>query len=280
MQIIETVPEMKELAAQWRAAGKSIALVPTMGALHAGQEALIKAAKEQADVVVVVLMVNPLQFAPNEMVSDYPVTPEADRELCESAGATVVLATKPEVFFPDGFSTYVDEVRLSKPLCGVSRLMYFRGLVTLIAKLLNIVRPQTIYFGQKTGQRIAVVRKMIADLSFDTEVVVVPTVRDADGMAFDTNARRFTANQRKEALSISRSLNKASEMVASGVRSPDRLAAEVTHILGEYRLVRVIYVSLVDRETMKQVREVEPGKCLLAISVWINEVRMVDNVLL
>jgi pantoate--beta-alanine ligase len=271
---------MKDLAAQWRAAGKSIALVPTMGALHAGQEALIKAAKEQADVVVVVLMVNPLQFAPNELVSDYPVTPEADRELCESAGATVVLATKPEVFFPEGFSTYVDEERLSKPLCGVSRLMYFRGLVTLIAKLLNIVRPQTVYFGQKTAQRIAVVRKMIADLEFDAEGVVVPTVRHADGMAYDTNAHRFTANQRKEALSISRSLNKASEMVASGVRSPDRLAAEVTHILGEYRLVRVIYVSLVDPETMKQVREVEPGKCLLAISVWINEVRMVDNILL
>jgi len=280
MQIIETIPEMKQQAAGWRAANKRVALVPTMGALHAGQEALIKAAKEQADVVVVVLMVNPLQFAPNEIVSDYPESHEADCELCEQAGATVVLATKPEVFFPKGFSTYVEEERLSKPLCGISRPTHFRGVVTLIAKLLNIVRPQSVYFGQKTAQRVAVVRKMIADLDFDAEVVVVPTVRDAEGMAFDTNARRFTDNQRKEALSISRSLTKASEMVASGVRSPDRLMAEVTHILGEYRLVRVIYVSLVNRETMQPVRDVEPGKCLLAISVWINEVRMVDNILL
>jgi len=280
MQIIETIPEMKQQAAGWRAANKRVALVPTMGALHAGQEALIKAAKEQADVVVVVLMVNPLQYAPNEIVSDYPESHEADCELCEQAGATVVLATKPEVFFPKGFSTYVEEERLSKPLCGISRPTHFRGVVTLIAKLLNIVRPQSVYFGQKTAQRVAVVRKMIADLDFDAEVVVVPTVRDAEGMAFDTNARRFTDNQRKEALSISRSLTKASEMVASGVRSPDRLMAEVTHILGEYRLVRVIYVSLVNRETMQPVRDVEPGKCLLAISVWINEVRMVDNILL
>ena len=280
MQIIETVPEMKQQAAEWRAANKRVALVPTMGALHAGQEALIKAAKEQADIVVVVLMVNPLQFAPNEMVSDYPETPEADRELCEKSGATVVFSPKAEVFYPKGFSTYVEEERLSKPLCGVSRQSYFRGVVTLLAKLLNIVQPQSVYFGQKTAQRVAVVRKMIEDLNFDAEVVVVPTVRDADGMAFDTNAKRFTPNQRKEALSISRSLNKASEMVASGVRSPDRLVAEVTHILGEYRQVRVIYVSLVNRDTMEPIREVEPGKCLLAISVWINEVRMVDNILL
>ncbi len=280
MQIIESIPEMKQQAAEWYADKKRVALVPTMGALHAGQEALIKAAKEQADIVVVVLMVNPLQFAPNEIVSDYPESPETDRELCEKAGATAVLAPKAEAFFPSGFSTYVDEERMSKALCGVSRPTHFRGVVTLIAKLLNIVRPHSVYFGQKTSQRIAVVRKMITDLDFDAEIVVVPTVRDPDGMAYDTNAHRFTPTQRQEALSISRSLTKASEMVESGVRSPDRLVAEVTHILGEYRQVRVIYVSLVNRDTMEPVREVEPGKCLLAISVWINEVRMVDNILL
>lgn len=280
MQTIETVTEMKQQTAEWRVANKRVALVPTMGALHAGQEALIKAAVEQADVVVVVLMVNPLQFAPNEMVHEYPESPDADRELCEKAGATLVFAPKAEVFFPKDFSTHVDEHRLSKPLCGVSRATHFRGVATLTAKLLNIVQPQSIYFGEKTAQRIAVVRKMIADLDFEAEVVVVPTARDTDGMAFDTNARTFTPNQRAEALSISRSLNKVSEMVSSGVRNPDRLVAEVTHILGEYRQVRLIYVSLVNRDTMEPVREVEPGKSLLAISVWINEVRILDNILL
>lgn len=280
MQIIESVPEMKQQAAEWRAANKRVALVPTMGALHAGQEAMIKAATEQADIVVVVLMINPLQFAPNEIVSDYPESPEADRELCEKAGATVVFAPTSETFFPKGFSTIVEEERISKPLCGISRPSHFRGVATLMVKLLNIVRPHSIFFGQKTAQRVAVVRKLITDLDFDAEVVVVPTARDADGMAFDTNARTFTANQRAEALSISRALNKAAAMVSSGVRNPDRLVAEVTHILGEYRQVRVIYVSLVNRDTMEAVRELEPGKCLLAISVWINEVRMVDNVLL
>ena len=146
MQTIESVPEMKQQAAEWRVTNKRVALVPTMGALHAGQEALIKAAVEQADVVVVVLMVNPLQFAPNEIVSNYPESPEADRELCEKVGATVVFTPKAETFFPKGFSTYVDEERLSKPLCGVSRATHFRGVATLTAKLLNIVQPQSIYF--------------------------------------------------------------------------------------------------------------------------------------
>lgn len=280
MQTIETVTEMKELAASWRAAGKRIALVPTMGALHAGQDALIKAAVAQADVVVVVLMVNPLQFAPNEIVSDYPESPEADRDLCEKAGATAVFAPKAAVFFPKDFSTHVEEERLSKHLCGISRPVHFRGVATMTAKLLNIVQPHSVYYGQKTAQRVAVVRKMIADLDFDAEVIVVPTARDTDGLAFDINARSFTPNQRTGALALNRSLNKVSEMVASGVSNPDRLMAEVTHILGEYRQVRVIYVALVNRDTMEPMREVETGKCLLAISVWINEVRMIDNILL
>jgi pantoate--beta-alanine ligase len=280
MQIIETIAEMKEQAAAWRAAGKRVALVPTMGALHAGQEALIREAVPQADVVVVSSVINPLRFAVNELVGDYPRSPEANQALCQSAGASVLFTPDQSEIYPQGFSTYVSEERLSKPLCGISRPTHFRGVTTLTAKLINIVQPQLLVFGQKTAQRVAVVRKMIADLAFDIEVLVVPTVREEDGLACDTNTRDFTAKQREEASAVSRSLRKVEEMVAGGVRNPDRLVAEVTHILAEYRQVRVIYVSLVNRETMEPVREVEPGKCLLAISVWINEIRLIDNTLL
>lgn len=280
MQIVETVPEMKRLVATWRAEGRHVALVPTMGGLHIGQTALIRAAAAQADIVVVSTFLNPLQFAPNELMANYPQDAAADRQLCEEAGATVVFAPPAEVVYPPGYSTYVIEETLAKPLCGVSRPTHFRGVTTLTAKLLNIVQPQTVYFGQKTAQRAAVVRKMIRDLEFDVEVVVVPTVRDPDGLACGLNNRGFTPSLRQEALAIPRALTKAKEMAAAGVRIPDRLIAEATHILGQQRRVRVIYIAIVNPLTMEPVREVVTGECLMVVSVWIDETRLIDCMLL
>lgn len=280
MHIITTVPEMKQLAATWRAAGKTVALVPTMGALHAGQEALIRAAAARADIVVVATFVNPLQFAPNEIMTRYPRNPEEDRQRCEQAGATVQFKPTVETMYPPGYSTHVSEDVLSKPLCGFSRPNHFRGVVTMIVKLLNVVQPQLLYFGQKTAQRAAVVRKVLRDLAWDLEVVIVPTVRDADGLAFGIANAGFTSSQRQEALSLSRALRKVQEMVAGGVRNPDRLIAEATHIMGEHRRVRVIYVAVVNRDSMEPVREVVPGECLMAISAWIDEIRLIDNTFL
>ncbi|MFM1850473.1 MAG: hypothetical protein RIS54_157 [Verrucomicrobiota bacterium] len=277
MQIVETVPEMKRLAAAWRAENRRVALVPTMGGLHAGQAALIRAAVAQADVVVVATFLNPLQFAPSELMANYPQDVAADRKLCGEAGATVVFAPSGDAIYPACYSTYVAEETLAKPLCGVSRPAHFRGVTTLTAKLLNVVRPDTIFFGQKTAQRAAVVRKMIRDLAFDAEVVVVPTVRDPDGLACGLSNRDFTTSQRQEALSLFRALTKAKEMAAAGVRSPDRLIAEATHILGEQRRVRVIYISIVHPVTMEPVREVTPGECQMMISAWIDETRLIDN---
>lgn len=280
MQSILTVSEMKQLAAEWRAQGKSVALVPTMGALHAGQEALIRAAAQRADFVVVSTFVNPLQFAPNELKASYPRNPEADVELCVRAGATVVFAPSEEEMYPRGYSTYVNEEVLSKPLCGVSRPSHFRGVATMVVKLVNIVQPHAIYFGQKTAQRAAVARKVLRDLNCDCEIVVVPTVRESDGLASGLPNEGFTPSQRQEALALSRALRKVQEMVAGGVRNPDRLIAEATHILGEHRRARVIYVAVVDRITMDPVRTVEPGECLMMISAWIDEIRLIDNALL
>ena len=280
MQIVETVPEMKQLAATWRAENRNVALVPTMGGLHIGQAALIRAAAERADIVVVSTFLNPLQFAPSELMSNYPQDAAADRKLCEEAGATVVFAPNHETIYPPGYSTSVIEETLAKPLCGISRPTHFRGVTTLTAKLLNIVQPRSVYFGQKTAQRAAVVRKMIKDLEYDAEVVVVPTVRDPDGLACGLSNRDFTPSLRQDALSLYRALSKAKEMAAAGVRSPDRLIAEATHILGQQRRVRVIYISIVNPVTMEPVREVVSGECLMVISAWIDETRLIDNMLL
>lgn len=280
MKKIESVAEMIAVVAELRASGKRVALVPTMGALHGGQEAMIRAAVLKADVVVVSIFLNPLQFGPNELMERYPRSPAEDLTLCEASGAHIVFAPPLEVMFPRGHASYVSEEATSKPLCGASRPGHFRGVTTVMAKLFNIVRPNFVYFGQKTAQRAAVVRRMADELSFAVEVIVVPTVREPDGLAAGVRNREFTASQRQEALALSKALKRAKEMADTGVRSPDRLIAEATHILGQHRRIRVIYVAIVDGLTMETMREVVPGKSMLAISTWIDEIRLIDNVVL
>lgn len=280
MQKFESVHDMRLFAAHLKQAGKTVALVPTMGALHAGHAALIALAKTRAEVVVVSIFANPLAFGPSENFAGYPRSPDADGKLCEELKVDVVFAPSAEEMYPRGHSTTVNEDAVSKFLCGVSRPTHFRGVTTAIAKLLNIVRPEVMVFGQKDAQRVAVVRKMIADLHFGVEVIVSPTVRESDGLAVGVRNRELTASQRQEALAIYAALLKAKEMVAQGVRSTDRIIAEATHVLGDRRRVRVIYVAMVDPATMEALREVVPGKALLAIAVWVDEVRLIDNILL
>lgn len=280
MQKIETVQEMRSVAAQFKQAGRTVALVPTSGALHAGHASLIELAEKRADVVVVAVFVNPLAFSSSDNIARYPRTPDADLRLCESLQVDAVFMPTVEEMYPKGFSTYVIEEAVSKPLCGVSRPTHFRGVTTGTAKLLNIVRPDVLVLGQRDAQLAAVVRKMVDDLHFGVEVVVAPTVRDPDGLAVAVRNRNLSPGQRLEAQAINRALVRAKEMVAQGVRSTDRIIAEATHLLGERRQIRVIYVSMVDAVTMEPIRELTPGRTLFAIAVWVDEVRLIDNILL
>ena len=280
MQKVVSVTDMRLLAAHQKKTGKTVALVPTMGALHAGHAALIGMAEASAEIVVVSAFVNPLAFGPSENFAAYPRSPDADLKLCEELRVDALFVPSAEEIFPRGHSTTVNEESVSKPLCGVSRPAHFRGVTTAMAKLLNIVRPDVLVLGQKDAQRVAVVRKMIADLHFGVEVIVVPTVRETDGLAVDVHNRDLTASQRQDALSLHAALECAKTMVAQGVRSTDRIIAEATHILGQRRRVRVIYVSIVDPTTIEPMREVVPGRTLLAIAAWIDEVRLIDNTLL
>ena len=280
MQKIEKISAMPEAVSALRQGGKRVAFLPTMGALHAGHASLMRLARTRAEVVVVSVFVNPLQFGPSEDLQRYPRMPAADATLCEKESVDLVFTPVAAEMFPRGFSTLVLEDTVSKPLCGVVRPVLFRGVLTCWLKLFNIVRPDVVVMGEKDAQQVAVVRKVAADLLLPLEIVTGPVVREADGLAISARNSYLTPTQREEALAVYAALRRAKEMVDSGVKSADRLVAEVTHLIGLKRRLRVIYISVVDRQTMDQLREITPGQCLLAISYWVDEVRLTDNMLL
>jgi len=277
---ISSANEMRAFVADLRARGQTVALVPTMGALHPGKQALIRAAAAKADAAIVSLFVNPLQFGPNEALARYPRNPAEDLERCAACGAHAAFTPETAEVFPRGYNTFVTEESLSKSLCGPARPAHFRGVATLMVQFLNLMRPQSVYFGQKTAQRAAVVRKVAEDLRCGAEIVVEPTVREADGLAAGSANLALSASQRQEALALSRTLGRVKEMADSGVRSPDRLAAEATHLLGQHRRVRMIYVAIVDRLTLEPAREIVPGRDMMALAAWVDEVRLIDNQIL
>jgi pantoate--beta-alanine ligase len=281
MQKITAVTEMQTLAEDLRSKDQIIGLVPTMGALHEGHLSLIRLAAEQADTVVVSIFVNPTQFGPSEDYAKYPRDLERDLKLCEEAGADVVFAPPVEEMYPKGYSTYITEEFVAKPLEGVSRPTHFRGVTTVVAKLFNIVRPDLAVFGQKDAQQVAVIKKMVQDLNFTVNVVIAPTLREGEGLAMSSRNRYLSTAQRQESLAIHQALQKAKTMVEAGEHRSDRLIAEATHILSQRRRVRVIYAAVVDRNTMEAVREVLPGGVhMMAIAAWVDEVRLIDNVVL
>ncbi|MBT5904124.1 MAG: pantoate--beta-alanine ligase [Opitutaceae bacterium] len=280
MQTLDTVPAMQALARDTRAAGQTIALVPTMGALHEGHLDLIRLAATKSDVVVVSIFVNPTQFGPNEDFESYPRDMEGDLAKCREAGAHHAFLPDRSTLFPDDYSTYITEESVAEPLEGVSRPAFFRGVTTVVAKLFNIVQPHIAIFGQKDAQQLAVVRKMVNDLHFPIEIVAGETTRAPDGLALSSRNAYLTPSQREGALGLNRALENIKTMVAQGERRAERLMAETTHLLADDRRLRVIYVAIVDPSTMKKQIEVEPGNSLLAIAVWMDQTRLIDNTLL
>jgi pantoate--beta-alanine ligase len=280
MQKVTSVTEMRTLTEELRSKGQIIGLVPTMGALHDGHLSLIRQAAEQSDTVVVSIFVNPTQFGPNEDFSKYPRELENDLKRCEEAGADIVFAPPVEEIYPKGYSTFITEEFVSKPLEGVSRPNHFRGVTTVVAILFNVVRPDIAVFGQKDAQQVAVIRKMVQDLHFTVDIVVAPTIREQEGLAMSSRNRYLSNTQRQESLAINEALRYAKGMVEKGEMRSDRLIAEATHILGQKRRIRVIYIAVVNRNTMEAMREVVTGVSMIAIAVWVDEVRLIDNMML
>ena len=276
MKLFRTKRELQTFALDARRRGKVVALVPTMGYLHAGHTSLIDIARKRADTVIVSIFVNPTQFAPNEDLDRYPRDLEGDLKLCEEHGADVVFAPEPgEMYDPDA-STWVTETMLSRPLCGASRPTFFRGVTTVVSKLFLLAQPDLAVFGLKDAQQLFVIRRMVRDLCFPIEIVAAPLVRDADGLALSSRNRYLDADERKRALAIHRTLVECRErLLREGL-------AEVSAILadGKRKLAaaggKVDYLELLDAADLEAV-DGDTREVLLGAAVFFGSTRLIDN---
>lgn len=274
MIVINTADEMRAWSEEQRCADRTIGFVPTMGALHEGHASLMRAANRDNNVAVASIFVNPTQFAPHEDFDSYPRTLDDDLALCEATGMEAVYTPAKDTVYPPGYATYVNVEGLSDGLCGRSRPIFFRGVATVVAKLFNVVRPHRAYFGRKDAQQCAIIKRMTRDLEFGIEIVEMPTVREPDGLAMSSRNRYLNAEERQRALSLSRSLFRAEEMLRNGERDADRIVAEVRNGMRE---VDIDYVELVDAETLAPVQRIEKP-VLLAVAAHVGKARLIDNI--
>ncbi len=279
MLVLKTIAEVRSECARIRAAGKTLGLVPTMGALHAGHLSLVRAAQASCDAVAVSIFVNPTQFGPKEDFASYPRSLEQDCQTLEAAGVDLVFAPSVEEMYPPGASTFVEVAGLSDRLDGASRPGHFRGVATVVAKLLNIFAPDHAFFGQKDAAQVAVLRKMVQDLRFAVQLDVCPTVREADGLAMSSRNRNLNDEQRRQALVLSRALRAVQQMVQGGEHDSAKLLAEALRVLGEEPAVQVDYCRIVDPDTLEDVADVGRG-ALVAVAARVGSTRLIDNLLL
>ncbi|MGA9585186.1 MAG: pantoate--beta-alanine ligase [Terracidiphilus sp.] len=281
MEILRTVEELRQWTRTQRCEGRDgIALVPTMGALHAGHASLIRAAAEvRPGHVAVSIFVNPTQFGPNEDFAKYPRTFAADCALAEREGATVIFAPSVEEMYPAGAATFVDVDGLSDRLDGASRPGHFRGVATVVAKLLNAAEPDLAFFGQKDAAQVAVLRRMVADLRLGAKIVVCPIVRESDGLALSSRNVYLSSAERKQALVLSRAIRRVESLVAGGERLSAVLMEAACSVFAEELEVRMDYIELVDWGTLWPVLSAAPGT-LFAVAAWVGKTRLIDNTII
>lgn len=279
METITTVQQMVQLAKDFRAQGKKVGLVPTMGYLHEGHLSLARAAKKDCDIVVMSIFVNPTQFGPNEDYESYPRDLSHDQQLAASAGVDYVFAPQPADMYPQGYNTFVNVDYVTEFLCGAKRPGHFRGVATVVSKLFHIVQPERAYFGQKDGQQVAVLRRMVKDLNIPVEIIAVPIVREADGLALSSRNVYLTPEQRQQAVVLSQGLKKAADAFTQGERDGAVLSKIVADTIGTAPIANIDYVQLVDGETMAPITKVEKT-AMLAVAVYFGNTRLIDNVVL
>lgn len=276
MKTETTIDAVRAQVKEWKKEGLSIGLVPTMGYLHEGHASLIKAARANNDKVVVSIFVNPMQFGPTEDLASYPRDLQKDSSLCESLGADLIFHPEPEEMYHPGFSSFVDMTVLTQELCGLSRPVHFRGVCTVVSKLFNIVKPDRAYFGQKDAQQLAVIRHMVDDLNMDIEIVSCPIVREADGLAKSSRNTYLSADERKAAVVLSKSIALGQKMVQEGEKNSEVIVNAMKQLIEKEPLARIDYVKAVDGLTMQQITEVKKPM-LVAVAVYIGSTRLIDN---
>ena len=279
MRIIQDPAEMQRLAEDERRQGKSLGLVPTMGALHEGHLSLIRRCRAENDVAIMSLFVNPTQFNRRDDLERYPRDLEGDSRMARAAGVDIIFAPTVEGMYPDGYTTHVSVERLTERWEGASRPGHFRGVATVCAKLFTICRPHRAYFGQKDYQQSLVVRRLAADLNLGLEIVVLPTVREADGLALSSRNALLSPEERRQAAVLSQALFDAQKAVRSGERDAGLLAAAIEARIRSAPLARLDYVGVCDPETLEPLIEIT-GKAVAVVAASFGSTRLIDNAIL
>ena len=278
-RLIHEADELRRVVADARRAGRTVGLVPTMGALHEGHLSLVRAARRETDLVIVTVFVNPTQFGAGEDYEQYPRTLETDVTAAESAGADVVFAPSAEFMYPEGYATHVVQHRLTEVLCGASRPSHFQGVCTVVAKLFNLTQPDVAWFGRKDYQQSVVIRRMAKDLDFPVEIRVCPIVREPDGLAISSRNQYLSESERRQALCLHRALERARELVGSGERRSSVLLDAMRAEIGKSPDARADYVEVVDPETLRAVETIAGG-AVAVLAVRFPGARLIDNAIL
>ena len=280
MKIFKTIRDVSAFSQKGRKEGKSIGLVPTMGYLHEGHMSLVKAAKESCDTTIVSIFVNPTQFGRNEDLDKYPRNLEKDISLLKQAGVEAVFAPETAEMYPEGYMTFVEpQSGLEAILEGQIRPGHFRGVATVVTKFLNIVCPEKAFFGQKDAQQCLVIKKLVLDLNFPVEIIILPTVREFDGLAKSSRNIYLNAKERKAAPDIYKALQMAQHMIELGEKKPDTVTAEIRKIIGQTPLIKIEYAVIADPETLQPVESIT-GKAHVLIAARLGKTRLIDNLLI
>ena len=276
MQIVSNIREMCSISEGVRKAGKTIVLVPTMGYFHEGHLSLMREGRRRGDVLVISLFVNPTQFGEGEDYKIYPRDFSRDKSMVEGIGIDILFVPTVKEMYPEGYQTFVEVERVTRPMEGQFRPTHFRGVTTVVAKLFNIVKPHIAIFGEKDFQQLVVIRRMVEDLNMGVEIIGISILREGDGLAMSSRNTYLTFEQRKAALSLNRSLQKASELFRSGERNPRRIIDAVREVIECAKGVTIEYVEIRDAKTMEEIEIIE-DQGVIALAMKVGKVRLIDN---
>lgn len=279
MILIRDIDRMRAFVKAQRALGRSIGLVPTMGALHSGHASLLKRARTKSDIVVLSVFLNPIQFSDKRDYKTYPKTMKNDLVLAGHCGVDAVFCPSGSRMYSKDFSTFVTEEDLSRDLCGKSRPGHFRGVTTVVAKLFNIIQPDVAFFGLKDAQQLSIIKRMVRDLDWPVRIEPVKTVRDAGGLAVSSRNALLSRKEREDAASMSEAMFIAKVMIHGGERSASRVIQKMRRVIRSRPTATIDYVKIVDPESLQPVDKIA-GRVLVAIAAWFGKVRLIDNIMI
>ncbi len=279
MKVYKNIIDIKKYVLKQKKKGKTIGLVPTMGALHQGHFSLVKKSVKKCDITITSIFVNPTQFGENEDLDKYPQTLEQDIKNLKKLDVDVLFLPNNEIMYPNGYNTWVEVKELTNKLCGKSRPVHFRGVTTVVSKLFNICQPDKAYFGQKDYQQSVVIKRMVKDLNFPVKIKVCPIVREKDGLALSSRNKYLSPTERQDALVLNKSLKKAAEIIKTGEVNVKKITDEIKSIIKTVPCSKIDYIEIVDAHTLETVKLIE-NHVVITLAVNIGRTRLIDNAII